>query len=365
MHAVVATGRVMPPERAQLGSTVVGRVAAVHVEEGDRVRAGQLLVELQDAEAKTAVAQSVAGVAQADARLGVVRQVNSRLAADSLQRASNDLDRAQRQHERVESLHASGIVTRMEFDDARLRLENARSQMQSAETLLRSSRRSGSDDLVATAALAQAKAALLEAQARLEQTRIVAPADGLVLARQVQPGDVVQPGRVLMVLARDSETELSVQPDEKNLAFLRVGQVATASADAFPDDRFEARLIRIAPAIDADRGTVEIKLAVDRPPSHLRADMTISINVEVAYKADALVLPAESVRDAGTERPWVMLADDGRLSRRPVTLGIRGDGVVEILEGLLPGQTVVPPSAGPFRIGARVRTSPAEGRNAL
>ncbi|MCC6391843.1 MAG: efflux RND transporter periplasmic adaptor subunit [Bryobacterales bacterium] len=364
-HKVVATGRVMPPERAQLGSTVVGRVAAVHVKEGDRVKAGQLLIQIQDAEAKAAVEQAIAGVAQAEARAGVVRQVNSRLAADSLQQARNNLDQAQRQHHRVESLHASGVAAQMDLDDARLKLENARSQMQSAETLLESSRPSGSDDLVAATALAQAKAALVEAHVRLDQTRIVAPADRLVLTRQVHPGDIVQPGRVLMVLARDSETELSVQPDEKNLAFLRVGQVATASADAFPDDRFEARVIRIAPAIDADRGTVEIKLVVDRPPPYLRADMTISINVEVAYKADALALPSESVRDIGTDHPWVMLAADGRLSKQPVKLGIRGDGVVEVIDGLVPGQAVVPPSAGPLRIGARVRTRPAEARDAL
>lgn len=365
VHKVVATGRVMPPARVQLGSITLGRATAVNAVEGERVKAGQLLIQIDDAEAKAAVAQAQAGVAQAQARASVVRQVTSKVAIESLQQARNNFDQAERQYQRLEKLHESGAVAQEQLDDARRTLDNARSQKQSAETMVRSSGPSGSEFLVAATSLSQARANLMGAQARLEDTRITASVDGLVLTRNVEPGDVVQPGKVLMVVARDGETQLSVQPDEKNLAFLRIGQLASASADAFPDDRFEAKVIWIAPAIDPDRGTVEVKLAVNRPPSYLRADMTVSINVEVARKQDALIVQSESIRDLSTDHPWVMLAEGGRLAKQPVKLGIRGERVVEVIEGLQPGQAVVPPSAGALEVGARVRPRPTEVPGAI
>ncbi len=357
-HRVVATGRVMPPARVQLGSTVLGRARDVLVAEGDRVKAGQVLIQLDDAEAKAAVAQARAGVAQAGARSTVVRQVTSLVATESLQRARNDLEQAERQHQRMQQLHDSGAVTQEQLDDAWRALENARSQKQAAEAQARSAGPSGGESLAASASLSQAQANLLGAQARLEETRIVASVDGVVLSRTVEPGDVVQPGKVLMVLARDGETQLSAHPDEKNLSALRLGQRAEASADAFPDERFEARIGWIAPAVDPERGTIEVKLSVDHPPAYLRADMTVSINLDIARKPDALVVPPDCVRDLNTDHPWVMLVESSRVVKRPVRLGLRGDAAVEVLDGLEEGRLVVPSSAGPLSLGARIRPRP-------
>ncbi|MCX5730499.1 MAG: efflux RND transporter periplasmic adaptor subunit, partial [Deltaproteobacteria bacterium] len=127
--------------------------------------------------------------------------------------------------------------------------------------------------------------------------------------------------------------------------------------DAFPDRVFPARVAYIAPAVDLSRGTVEVKLDVPDPPLFLRPDMTVSVNVEVGRDPAAVVLPAGAVRDAGTE-PWVLAVRDGRTVRQPVKLGMRGEGAVQVLSGLAPGEAVVAPasSIGP---GARVRTEPA------
>ena len=122
--------------------------------------------------------------------------------------------------------------------------------------------RGGADFEMAQTALQQARAGLAAAKARLAQTSIVAPTDGVLIGRNVEPGDVVQPGKELMVLAPAGETQIVVQVDEKNLAQLKLGQKALASADAYPHERFDAELFYINPGIDALRGSVEVKLRV-------------------------------------------------------------------------------------------------------
>jgi HlyD family secretion protein len=165
---------------------------------------------------------------------------------------------------------------------------------------------------------------------------------------------VVQAGSTLVVLAEDGRTRLTVQPDEKNLAWLREGQEAEAVADAFPAAPFRAAVAYIAPGVDPARGTVEVRLDVAEPPPFLRPDMTVSVNVTVGRKDDALVVPAEAVRDAATD-PWVLRVEGGRAVRRPVRLGLRGEGMLEVVEGLAAGDAVVPPAAGVLDAGTRVR----------
>jgi len=183
----------------------------------------------------------------------------------------------------------------------------------------------------------------------------------------VEPGDVVSPGRVLMVLARSGETRLVFQPEEKNLGLLRVGQPALVSADAFPEQRFSAVITTIAPAVDAQRGTIEVKLRVPSPPAYLRPDMTVSVDVEVARRPGALALPAEAVRAGAEETPWVLALRGGRAERRPVRLGVRGVGYLEVASGLEAGEQVVLPVAQ-LRAGEKARGEvqpPPEVKGAL
>jgi HlyD family secretion protein len=100
-----------------------------------------------------------------------------------------------------------------------------------------------------------------------------------------------------------------------------------------------------------------VKLRVPEPPQYLRQDMTVSVDIEVARSPGALALPAEAVRDATGASPWVLLVEDSRAVRRPVQLGLRGTGWVEIRSGLKPGDRVVPAGA-PIRPGQRLRAVP-------
>ena len=207
-------------------------------------------------------------------------------------------------------------------------------------------------------ALEQARASLLAARSRLAYTTITSPSDGVLIDRDVERGDVVQPGKALMVLSPAGETQLVLQIDERNLGRLALGQKALASADAFPAQRFAAELAYINPGIDAQRGTVEVKLRVPQPPAYLRQDMTVSVDIEIERRPGALALRAEAVRDASGTQPWVLVVQQGRALRRPVKLGLRGEGWVEVLAGMKEGDWIVPaPDAG-VKPGQRVRAAP-------
>ncbi|HSN92791.1 MAG TPA: efflux RND transporter periplasmic adaptor subunit [Anaeromyxobacteraceae bacterium] len=361
VQRVVATGRVTPLARVDLASLVPGRVEAVEAREGDRVAAGQVLVRLEDAEARAAVSQAEGRLAEARARLDQVGGAGSKQAELRAAQAARDLERAR-------DLFGAGSASRAELDEAEKALELARSQQESAAALASSASRSGAEFRLAAAVLRQAQGALAAAEARLSQTRIGAPGPGVVLGRKAEPGDVVAAGETVLVLALDGETLLTADLDERNLALLRVGQEATAVADAFPDRPFRAAVSRVAPAVDPARGTVEVRLRVPEPPGFLRPDLTVSVNVDVGRREQAVVVPADAVRDAsGT--PWVLVLVNGRAARREVRLGLRGEAMVEIAEGLAPGEAVVPAAARAVGPGQRVRPDrvplPPEAARAL
>ncbi len=354
VQRVVASGRVMPTSRIELGSLALAKVALLAAREGDAVRAGQLLVGLEDVEARAQLAQARARVQEAAARLDQVRGVGSRTASEALRQSQVRVAQAERDLDRARRLFDAGSSSEAQLDEAEKAAALARSEAEAASAQAASLADAGADQRLAAAALRQAQAAEAVARARLDDTQIRAPVAGRVLLRDVDAGDVVPAGKTLLVLAADGETLLTVQPDERNLAFLREGQEAEAAADAFPGRTFRARVTYVAPAVDPARGTVEVRLRVADPPPFLRPDMTVSVNVEVGRSESALVVPSDAVRDAATD-PWVLRVSRGRAQRRAVRLGFRGDGLVEVLEGLAQGDAVVPAAAGVVGEGTRVR----------
>jgi HlyD family secretion protein len=362
VQTVVASGRIITPQRASVGVVITGRVARIPVEQGQSVKSGDVLIVLDDEDERAAVAQARGAVAQAEARLRQLREVSLPAAEQALVQAQANLTQARQQYERAKELKAKGFVSQAALDDAQRNLDVAESQLRAAKLQVATNRPSGSDFALAQTALAQARANLGVAQAKLDQTVILAPVDGTLIARSVEPGNVVQAGKELMALAPEGETQVVVQIDEKNLAQLRIGQHALASADAFPKERFEAVLVYINPGIDALRGSVEVKLRVPKPPAYLRQDMTVSVDIEVARRAGTVVVPADTVRDAGSAQPWVLAVDGGRAVRRAVKLGLKGDGRVEVLEGVAPGDRLISASQAMVGSGQRVRAVAAAGK---
>ena len=295
VQSVVASGRIVTPHRVDIGAQVTGTVAEVAVEKGDTVKPGQRLLALEASEARAAERQAQA-----------------------------TLENARAQLQRNRRLHEKGFVGEAALEDSTRAEEIARRQLDAA-------------------------------RARLAYMVVKAPTGGTLITREVDPGDVVQPGKVLMTLSPAGGTEIVLQIDERNLGRIRLGQRALASADAYPERRFPAELTFISPGIDAQRGTVEVKLRVPQPPDYLKEDMTVSVDIETERRARVLALSADAVHDATGAAPWVLAIDNARAVRRPVKLGLRGERVVEIVDGLAEGALVVPVENGRIRAGQAVR----------
>jgi len=354
VQTVIASGRVVTPLRVAVGAVITERVVRIPVAEGQSVRAGDILIALDDRDERAAVAQARAAVDQADAKLRQLREYSVPAAEQAQLQADANVRLARQQYNRNVELMGKGFISASALDDAKRNLDVAESQLRAARLQVQTAAPNGSDNLMAQTARTQAQAALAAANVKLEQTLIRAPADGVLIARNVEAGDVVQPGKQLMVLAPTGETQIIVQIDEKNLSQLKLGQKALASADAYPRERFPAELFYINPGVDALRGSVEVKLRVPDPPSYLRQDMTVSVDIEVARRAGTQVASADAIFDAATSTPWVLAVDNRRATKKPVTLGLKGEGRVEIVAGAAVGDRLIPAAAGVLP-GQRVR----------
>ncbi|PJI99276.1 HlyD family secretion protein [Acidovorax sp. 69] len=349
------SARVATLSRVDVGSTLTGRVAQVRVAEGAQVRQGDVLVQLESDELRAALAQAVAAERQAQSRLVGLRSSGRSAAQAARAQADATLQAASASLVRVQQLVAQGFYSAAQLDEAQRAVDVARAQQSSAQAQVQANADAGTDVVQSQAQLALAQAATVAAQARLAQTTLVAPADARVLVREVEPGQIVQPGKALLSLALAGPTQLVAQVDERFLDQLQPGQTASVVADAFAGQRFAARVLSIAPSVDAQRGAIEAKFALEQqPPAFLREDMTLSVEVETARRERALVLPQAALRSPMEgEQATVLVLQEGRAQVRSVRLGLRTLDAVEVLDGLAEGDTVL--RGGAVQAGDRVR----------
>jgi HlyD family secretion protein len=329
------------PAKIDIGATITGRIERIAVQEGDRVATGATLIELERTELAAALAQAEAGEAAARTRIVQWREVGAPGSKQQLLQAEANLAVARHDFDRQESLFKQGFIGAARLDEAKRTLAVAQAQAETAATAAQSFGANGVERKLLDDQWAQARAARDAAAARLAQTRLVAPAAASVLDRAAEPGDIVQPGKRLLTLVQDGAFKLTALIDEKNLALLKPGQSALAALDAWPAQRFRATLDYLAPGIDLQRGTVEAKFIVPEPPAGLRADMTVSIDIEVADRPNARDIPAAALRNAAGEAPWVLTLVDGEARRVDLHLGARGGALVEVDDGLAVGDIVI------------------------
>lgn len=352
------SARVATASRVELGSTLTGRVLTVAVNEGDLVKAGDVLVTLESDELRAALAQSQASERQAAARLAGLRSTGRSAAQAAVAQAESVLVAARAELTRTQELTTQGFLSQARLDDARRAVAVAQAQLDAARAQSAANAEPGTDVAQAQAQLALAGAARAAAEARLAESVLTAPADARVLSRLVEPGQIVQPGRALLGLALAGPLQLVAQVDERYLEQLQPGQTAGVLADAYPAQRFTARVLSIAPLVDAQRGAIEVKFSLPQPaPAFLREDMTLSVEVETARRDRALVVPADALRGNGSAQTSVWLEKDGRVEARSVRLGLRTLVAAEIVEGLGEGERVLI-GAAPSP-GQRVRVAPA------
>jgi HlyD family secretion protein len=362
-QSVVASGQVITPRRASIAAEVTGRVVRVPVDEGETVKRDQVLVELDQSDEQAALAQARAAMAQTEAKLAHIANFTLPAAEQALRQAQANLTQAQLAYKRTSDLVSQNFVSHAQLDDAQRNLDVAQSQLRAAELQVAAERKGGSDFTVAEMARREAESAVAVARAKLDATVIRAPADGVLIARSVEPGDVAQAGKELLMLAPTGEMQVVVNIDEKNLGKLAIGQKALVSADAFPGESFPAELFYVNPGIDPVRGAVEVKLRVPDPPAYLRQDMTVSVDIEIARRDGVLIAPADAVHDVPTAHPWVLAVRGGRAVKQPVKLGMRGDAALELVSGVSAGESLVPTTNAVVTAGQRVRSAPIRGRS--
>jgi HlyD family secretion protein len=344
VQTVVATGRVVTESRAQISSEITAVVLERRVEEGDAVLPGDILLVLR---ADDIVAQR----RQAETALTALSSSTRPQAEVALERAQTQLAQAERETARRRDLAARSLLSAEALEQA-VQVESvARSAVEAARLTALALAPGNVEEQ-------QLRERLAALQAQLDKTEVRAQVAGTVLTRAVEPGDLVQPGRVLFTIALAGGTEIHVPFDERNLARLALQQEAMAITDAYPDRPFPARISFIAPSIDPQRGTVEVRLAVDAVPDFLRQDMTVSVNVETGRREQALAVPNDALTDVQDDQARVLLLRDGRVQGQVVTLGLRGLAMTEVLSGLSPGDAVLADATALLADGARVRFTP-------
>jgi HlyD family secretion protein len=368
---VTASGEIVATRFADIGSSVMGKIVALNVTEGDRVRSGQILARLDPVQARSdsaaadeqvkaleseeeaarrQVQSATASVAQAEARAREASQILARavkLHADGLNPQS-DLDSAQ-----AGSDAAAALVTA-----ARADLDRAR------QILIGAGRR-----------VAQARAAVTRTQDILSKTDIVAPIDGVVSRLQVRLGEMVvigiqnQPGTTLMTVSDLSSINAEIKVAEADVLRVAVGQTARVTLEALPGREFAGRVVEVGasalPIVGTGAAVREFKVVVrlDRPDPGMRPGLTCDAEVLTAERQRVLTVPLQAVvlrsGPDGKDRTGVFQPKDGKAVFVPAKTGIIGGLDIE-LEGVAEGTPIV---VGPFQVlrdltdGAPIRTA--------
>jgi|TARA_R100000049_G_C1947296_1_gene92970 HlyD family secretion protein len=338
VQRVVASGEVDTQSLVQIGSEITGVVAERHVREGDAVKAGDLLLELRDDEQR-------ARLREAEAALQQLIDSTRPQAEASARETQHNFEQASRELKRRQVLFDRKLLASEPLEQARRAELTARAVRDRARFAAAALAAGGSEEQVQRQRLEAARAALAK-------TRIQAQVEGIVQTRDVEPGDLVQPGRTLLTIARSGSSEILLPLDEKNLAPVELGQAAKVVADAYPERVLQASVSFIAPSVDTARGTLDVHLDLQGPADFLRQGMTVSVNIETGRREQALVLPNDALLARNGNRAQVLRVNDGVVERVDVRLGLLGTALSEVVEGLAAGDLVL---AGDAEAGQRVR----------
>lgn len=325
---VTASGEIVAARYADIGSSVMGRLVALPVREGDRVVAGQVLARIDavPAETETRAAEASLQALEADRAAAIAAESES---ARSLERAR--------------ALREQGLTPQSELDAALAAADSARARREAAEKRI-----------------AEGRARLASARDRLAKTEITAPMDGVVTRLAAREGEMVvvgvqnQPGTILMTLSDLSSIDAEVEVAEADVMRLAVGQPATAKLEALPGREFAGRVIEIGASALPLAGTAaaarEFRVVVRLEPAgaELRPGLTCDVAILAEERADALTVPLQAVTlraaESGAERTGVFLVEAGRARFTPVETGIVGGLDIEV-RGVAEGATLV---VGPY-----------------
>ena len=332
---VMGTGTLEARVQATISPKISGRIAEVLVDQGNRVSAGDLLVRLDDQELRQQVAIAQANLEATEAAI-------ERLQADK-RRASAVLEQSQKSHDRVQSLIERNAASQDDLDKAVEALSIAVSGVSQAEAAITE----GQKEQVA------AQRTLEYHQARLNDTEIQAPFDGMVVKRSRESGDVVVPGSSVLTLISTDELWIRAWVDETEMARLQAGQSARVVFRSEPDRSYRGTVIRLGREADRETREFIVDVRVLELPTNWAVGQRAEAFIEVAQKEDVVLLPAELVVNRDGEA-GVFVDDKEVAVWQKLVLGLRNRDAVEVLEGLQAGDPVIKPRES-LRNGRRVR----------
>lgn len=285
---IIAVGSLRSNESVTLSSEIAGRISGIHFREGHPVSKGELLFELDDSVHRAELAQARAGLAL-----------------------------SQRNHERAQELFERKLVSTRERDEAAAKLDVDK----------------------ATVALAEA---------RLAKTRIKAPFEGVVGLRAVSPGDYITAGQALAPLEQISVLKADFRLSEAALSVIKVGQTLNLEVDSSPGQSFPGRVYAIDPRLAEETRSIGVRARVPNDKNQLRPGLFARVKLVIAERDGAVLVPEQSIVPQG-EKLFVYVIEDGKAAMRPVQLGLRQSGRVEIVSGIAAGDVVI--TAGVQKIG--------------
>jgi HlyD family secretion protein len=369
---------VVAHHKIAVGAKVMGRVAWIGVEKGDKVQQGQVLVRLEDSDFRAQSNQARANVAAAQARLDQMRtgsrpQEKLKDKAGVLQ-AEATLRNAEAEYERTEKLYRAGVSSKAELDRAIAQRDTSRALLEAARqsSAMTDVGPRAEEIRAADAQVRQMKAALDYADTQLAATEIKAPVSGTVLQRIVERGEMVSPSSFggessartsVVALADLSDLQIELDISQTDFSRLKMGQRAEIVPEAFPNLKYTGFIAEIAPEANRAKATVQVKVKVDNPDEQLRPEMNARVNflaegrpTEGKSAPRVLVPKAAVVRRDGSV--FVFVIKGNKVEQRSIRLGDEAGDFYYVLEGLSGGESTATAGAEKLHDGDRVKIGP-------
>ncbi|MDP1797441.1 MAG: efflux RND transporter periplasmic adaptor subunit [Planctomycetaceae bacterium] len=335
---VMGTGTLEARIKTSVSPKISGRIHSIAVDQGDTVSSGNILVTLDDDELQQQVEIAQANLEAAEAAI-------DRLKTDEV-RAVATLTQAKSEHQRVDQLVARNVSTQSDLEKSVEALVIAEVGVAHAKSAVMEGRKQ----------LVSAEKTLRYHQARLADTQIQAPFDGLIVQRQRDAGDVAVPGSPILTLISTDELWISAWVDETEMARLQVDQPARVIFRSEPEREFSGKVSRLGREADRETREFVVDVRILALPTNWAVGQRADIYIETERKPEITVIPPAFVvwQD---NAPGVFINNQNIAEWRPVVLGLRRHDMLEVVRGVEPGETVVVPRDGKtsLRAGGRIQ----------
>lgn len=353
-----ATGYIIAAHKIQVASKVVGRVAWIGVEKGDRVQEGQVIVRLEDDEYRAQLQQAKGQLKALEARLAELqngsRPEEIAVAKANVDAARADLANARVTLERTTKLTQEGVLAKQALDDAQAKYDSQAARVASLEKtfeLIKLGPRSEQID-AAQGQIEEARGRHFFYETNLSNTLIRAPVTGTILERVVEKGEFVTTSFVgdrgakgfVVSLADLKDLQVELDINQNDFAKLGPRQRGVVTTDAYPDKKYQGVIYEIAPEANRSKATVQVKVKVQNPDGLLRPDMNASvafINERKVITSNEKSKPSIIVPPSAVRADTVFVLLGGKAVRRPVKVGATLPQGLRIDEGLIGGEDLL------------------------